>query len=77
MRFSKVADGHPCQRSRIAPGQLHQLPIANFSPRNKGSIGKAMSPKKRCMQLAPPLAAGRGNKDDAGSNAACRTVSGN
>ncbi len=36
-----------------------------------------MSPQNRCMELAPPLAAIRDSKDEAGSNAACGTVSGN
>ncbi len=36
-----------------------------------------MSPQNLSMELAPPLAASRDNKDDAGSNAACGTVSGN
>ena len=36
-----------------------------------------MSPQNRCTGLAPPRAARRDSKDDAGSNAACRTVSDN
>ncbi|MDS9469602.1 class I SAM-dependent methyltransferase [Paracoccus sp. MBLB3053] len=59
------------------PASCANCSIATFSPRNRGSIGKAMSPQNRCMELAPPLAASRDSKDDAGSKAACGTVSGN
>ncbi|UWQ81343.1 hypothetical protein K3725_17315 [Leisingera sp. S132] len=51
--------------------------IATLSPRKSESIGKAMSPQNLCIEMAPFLAASRDSKEDAGSHAACDTVSGN
>jgi len=36
MPFTKMADRHPLQRSRIAPGQLRQLPYRNLLPAEQG-----------------------------------------